>query len=67
MPKRINGKTYYQTKEAAEATGISRPTLLRWFREGRVRDVRRDRNDWRLFTKEDIARLKKWSTSVRTR
>ena len=46
------------TCEAAERLGVSRNTLLRWFREGRVPDVRRDRNGWRFFTPEDIGRIK---------
>jgi len=46
------------TREAAERVGVSRNTLLRWFREGRVADVRRDRNGWRFFTPEDIGRIR---------
>lgn len=62
MPRRPDKITYYRTNEAAEAVGVSRQTLLRWFREKRVGDVKRDRNGWRLFTEGDIARLKKWAT-----
>ena len=46
------------TRQAAERVGVSRNTLLRWFREGRVQDVRRDRNGWRFFAAEDVARIK---------
>jgi excisionase family DNA binding protein len=46
------------TREAAQRVGVSRNTLLRWFREGRVQDVRRDRNGWRCFGPEDVARIK---------
>lgn len=62
MPERLGGKIYYRTNEVAEAVGVSRQTLLRWFREKRVRDVKRDRNGWRLFTEGDIARLREWAT-----
>lgn len=62
MPERLGEKTYYRTNEAAEAVGVSRQTLLRWFREKRVGDVKRDRNGWRLFTKGDINRLRDWVT-----
>lgn len=61
MPARFGEKTYYRTNEAAEAVGVSRQTLLRWFREKRIGDVKRDRNGWRLFTEGDIARLKEWA------
>ena len=46
------------SKQAAELLGISRETLLRWFREGRIPEVGRDRNGWRIFTEEDIRELK---------
>ncbi len=46
------------TCQAARLIGVSRNTLLRWFREGRVADVARDRNGWRFFTPQDIARIK---------
>ena len=55
--------TTYRTSEAAQAIGVSRQTLLRWFREQRVPDVKRDRNGWRLFTDKDIADLKKWASA----
>ena len=62
MPEHLGEKAYYRTNEVAEAIGVSRQTLLRWFRENRVGDVKRDRNGWRLFTEGDIARLKEWAT-----
>jgi predicted site-specific integrase-resolvase len=49
------------TCEAARRIGVSRNTLLRWFREGRVGDVHRDRNGWRLFAPEDIARIRRYA------
>ena len=50
-----------RTREAAERIGVSKNTLLRWFREGRVGDVARDRNGWRIFGAEDIARIKDYA------
>ena len=47
------------TASAAKELGISRGTLLRWFREGKTADVGRDRNGWRVFTAADIRRIKK--------
>ena len=52
------------TGEAARRIGCSRSTLLRWFREGRVRDVSRDRRGWRVFTKADIDRIRRWATGA---
>lgn len=53
------GPTYYRTSEACRIAGISRSTLLRWFKSGALRDVpRRDRRGWRLFTQTDIERIR---------
>ena len=58
MPISINGENYYWTAEAARIAGVSKNTLLRWFREGIFADVeQRDRRGWRLFSKYDLDRL----------
>jgi predicted site-specific integrase-resolvase len=55
----IKGRQYYQTAEACEIAGISKNTFLRWVRSGVFIDVsQRDRRGWRLFTEEDLERLK---------
>jgi excisionase family DNA binding protein len=55
----VGETTTYSTEQAAEAAGISKSTLLRWIKQGIVPDVRRDRNNWRVFTRKDIQFLKK--------
>ncbi len=61
MLETVSAKAYLRTNEAAAELGVSRPTLLRWFRERKVADVKmRDRKGWRLFAPEDMKRLKKW-------
>lgn len=47
------------TAAAAKELGVSKPTLLRWIREGKTADVRRDRHNWRIFSAADIVRIKK--------
>jgi len=60
MPISVNGKTYYRTAEACRAAGISKNTFLRWAKEGKFSDIqRKDRRGWRLFTENDIDRLRK--------
>ena len=56
----VNGNhTYYRTAEACKIAGISRSTLLRWFKNGTLKDVtRRDRRGWRLFTQADIEKIR---------
>ncbi len=59
MAIRINDQTYYRTSEACKRAGISKATLFRWLKEGILEDVmRRDRKGWRLFTENDINRIK---------
>jgi len=59
MAMKNNGKTYYWTAEACKIASISRSTFLRWVQSGNFLDVeRRDRRGWRLFTEDDLERLK---------
>ena len=55
----VGGRRFYRVSEACNAAGISRPTFLRWVRQGTFADVRRrDWRGWRLFSDEDVRRLK---------
>jgi len=59
MPIKLNGQTYYSTAEACRIVGTSKNTFLRWVRNGLFTDVEhRDRRGWRLFTEDDLDRLK---------
>ncbi len=59
MPIEMNGETYYFIAEACEMAGTNRNTYLRWVRDRKFTDVAyRDRNGWRLFTEDDLERLK---------
>jgi DNA-binding transcriptional MerR regulator len=59
MPSMVNNQRYYRTAEACAMAGISRMTFLRWVRLGLFTDVEyRDWRGWRLFTDDDLARLK---------
>jgi len=52
-------RTYYRTSEACRIAGISRSTLLRWFKSGTLKDItHRDRRGWRLFTQTDTERIR---------
>jgi excisionase family DNA binding protein len=60
MPVILDNKKFYKTQEACRLAGTNRDTLLRWIRENKFTDVKlRDRNGWRLFTDDDLTRLKK--------
>lgn len=59
MSLELEGQTYYNTREACRLAGTNRDTFLRWVRQGKFTDVgHRDRNGWRLFTDDDLLRLK---------
>ena len=59
MPVAVSGQTYYRTTEVCQMVGVSRTTLFRWLKEGIFREAEhRDRRGWRLFTEDEINRLK---------
>jgi predicted site-specific integrase-resolvase len=59
MSLEIEGQIFYNTSEACKLAGTSRFTFLRWVKERKITDVGlRNQNGWRLFTEEDIDRLR---------
>ena len=54
----VDGKVYYKTSEACKKTGISRATLFRWLKIGILEKYHKDRRGWRLFTEEDLNRIR---------
>jgi excisionase family DNA binding protein len=58
MPTEISGEVYYTTSEVCKETGISRPTLFRWLKQGVLKEIRKDRRGWRLFTEDDLNTIK---------
>jgi len=67
MSIKLNGETYYWTAEACRIAGTSKNTFFRWVKEGRFADVQHwDRRGWRLFTKDDLDRLKAEVNKVNT-
>lgn len=58
MPREINGQIFYETLEVCQEAGISRPTLFRWLKRGILNKLHKDRRGWRLFTKDDLDKIK---------
>ena len=55
----------FRMKEALEKIGITAPTYYRWVNSNQIRDVAfRDRANWRLFTEDDIERIKAEANKV---
>lgn len=59
-----DGVAYYSSGEVAAKLSVHRLTLLRWIKEGKVPEVRRDRLGRRLFTEGDIDLIKKLAFEV---
>jgi MerR HTH family regulatory protein len=53
----------FDTSEVARLVGVSKQTLLRWIRTGLVDDVRRDQRGWRVWSDEDLARVRRFRES----
>ena len=67
MAVNINGETYYRTAEVCHIIGFSRNTLFRWLENGLLGESeRRDRRGWRLFTEDEIGRLKMEANRIST-
>lgn len=51
--------------DAAREVGVSAITLKRWLLGGKLADVARDKNNWRIFDAADVARIRKYHMQVR--
>jgi len=52
-------------KDAARALGVSVRTIKRWIDKGLIPDVERNYNGWRIFTDEDISKIRESFLSKR--
>lgn len=48
---------FYSTSEVLSKVRVSRNTLFLWFKYKKIPEVRRDRNNHRIFTSRDIQRI----------
>jgi DNA (cytosine-5)-methyltransferase 1 len=48
-------------KDVAKAAGVTPLTLRRWLLDGKVSEVSRDRNGWRLFTPEEESAIVRYA------
>jgi len=54
----------YSTKQILERVQISRATLYKWLNEGKVPDVKRDRNNFRIFSDKDIKNILSYKNMI---
>ena len=65
MTVEINGQIYYRTNEVCRTARVSKSTLLRWIRNGTIKDTsRRDWRGWRLFSQDELERVKELANTI---
>jgi len=60
----MNDDRRYSTREVADKVGISKETLLRWLRAGKITEPDRDRNGWRIFSEDEIEEILRFKNQV---
>jgi len=55
----------YTTKQVADILNIDKSTLLRWIRQGKIKDVPyRDGRNWRVWLQEDVDKIKEYHEKI---
>jgi DNA-binding transcriptional MerR regulator len=57
-------KQSYTLAEAARLIGVAPITLKRWLLLAKVGEVARDRNGWRVFSDQDIERIRTFAQRI---
>ena len=50
--------------EASREVGVHPDTLKRWMKEGKIPEVKRDRNGWFIFERRDVNRAKAFANKT---
>ncbi len=53
----MNQDKFFTIAEVAKRVGIHADTLRRWVKTGKIPEPSRDRNDWRVFTEDEIQEI----------
>lgn len=61
----MNKNRFYTTKYVLNKVVISRATLYKWFKEGKIPEVSRDRNNKRLFSAKDIDNILEYKNLIK--
>jgi DNA (cytosine-5)-methyltransferase 1 len=59
---KVASQKLLRLQDVAKTVGVSAITLRRWLLSGKVPEVARDRNGWRIFSRKDIKRIRKYAT-----
>ncbi len=49
---------FYRVKDVTKIIDRDKTTIFRWEKEGRIKPPRRDSRGWRIYTEDDIQRMK---------
>ena len=55
---------YFSNAEAAEQIGVTKNTLFLWEKQNKIDKARRDRNNYRVYTADDIAKIKAFKDRI---
>ena len=66
MAQNKNKKKGFTTREICKRFEISKATLFRWEKEGRITDVWRDWRNWRLYSEQNVQEIRKAMTASRS-
>ena len=66
MALKIEGVEYLQASEVAETAGVSRQTLWRWRRNGRIPIGRKYRDRQVLFTSDEVEEIRNFAHRMET-
>lgn len=62
---KINMSEIFSMGEAVKKIGVTKNTLYRWEKDNKIPKVKRDRNNHRLFTQEDIDQIIAFKNQVK--
>ena len=55
---------YFSHGEAATRVGVTKNTLFLWEKHRKIDKARRDRNNYRVYTADDIAKIKAFKNRI---
>lgn len=64
MPKHIEGRPYYSSGDIVSQLGVTRQTLWRWRREGKIPAGYRYRDRWILYTELEFQEIQRFANRV---
>ena len=61
----MNQDRLFTIAEVAKRVGVHADTLRRWVKTGKIPEPSRDRNDWRVFTEEEVQYVERFASATK--